>query len=395
MNEHYSGPEFHIINGVIYKLKGNKTLPVIPTSLIPKILHEFHDTPYSGHLGVDKTKRKLASRAFFVDMHKIVSEYIKSCDICQRVKFPNQKPPGLLQPSPTERPWKTLYTDLMGPYTKSHPGGFTHLLVVIDGFSKFTELFPIRNATAVAVGKVLEEQLFCRFGQPDTLVSDQGTSFTANIFKYLCKQWKINLQFTTPYHPQSNLTERENRTIKTMLRGYLDSLPHKNWPKFIPFFQFAINSSVQESTGFSPSKILFNYELSCPFDTSINFSESELQILRNSLEKPQRDIIFDRSQEYSNIISLVSDNLDRAKIMQKQHYDKRRRDEVFKVGDAVVIMDTTQSDKSRGIVSGLCPLYRQDVGQIHQVHSDLNYTVIFEDGTLKGCRPLLLSPATT
>ncbi|OXA43156.1 Transposon Tf2-6 polyprotein [Folsomia candida] len=384
MAEIYAGPEFSTINGVVYKIVGNKTLPVIPTTLLPKFLAEFHDSPHSGHLGVEKTKRKISSRAFFTHMHKRISEYIRSCDICQRVKISNQKPPGLLQSSPTEAPWETLYTDLMGPYVKSHPGGYTHILVVIDGFSKWTEIFPLRNATAVAVGKVLEEQVFCHFGMPKTLVSDNGTSFTANIISYLCKQWQVQLKFTSPYHPQSNLTERENRTIKTMIRAYLDGQPHKNWPKYLPFFRFAINSSVQDSTGFSPAKILLNKELSVPFDISTQFSEAELTLLKSSIENPQRDIIFDRAQEYSKLLSLVTDNLNRAKAKQKHDYDQRRRHDEFRVGDSVVIQSTIRSDKDKGVAAGLAPLYRPDIAQIHEVLSNLNYKIIFEDGTIYG-----------
>jgi len=44
---------------------------------------------------------------------------------------------------------------------------------------------------------------------------------------YLCKQWNIEQRFTSVYHPPSNLTERANRTLKTMIRAYLDGTDHK------------------------------------------------------------------------------------------------------------------------------------------------------------------------
>jgi hypothetical protein len=46
--------------------------------------------------------------------------------------------------SPITGPWETLHMDLMGPYVKSHPGGYTYLLVVIDDFTKWTEVFALR-----------------------------------------------------------------------------------------------------------------------------------------------------------------------------------------------------------------------------------------------------------
>jgi hypothetical protein len=88
------------------------------------------------------------------------------------------------------------------------------VLVVIDDFTKWVEIFPLRDAsdaTAARIGKVLKESGFCRFGMPKTLVSDNGTNFTSSIMKYLCSQWNIIQRFTS-YHPQSNLTKRVNRT---------------------------------------------------------------------------------------------------------------------------------------------------------------------------------------
>src|SRR5665811_567687 len=102
----------------------------------------------------------------------------------------------------------------MGPYVKSHRSGFTNLLVVIDGFTKWTEIFPIRDATTTNIGKVLEQHLFSRLGMPRVIVSDNGSVFTSNLFNYLCKQWNVEICHTSPYHPQGNLTERANRTIK-------------------------------------------------------------------------------------------------------------------------------------------------------------------------------------
>jgi transposase InsO family protein len=232
----YISDEFVKLNGIIYKVYETKVVPVIPESLIPDVIHQFHDRAPGGHQGVERTFGKLSRSCFFNGMRKRVQEHVKTCPSCQKTKPDNRKPPGLMQSSPITGPWDTLYMDLMGPYVKSHPGGYTYLLVVIDDFTKWTEVFPLRDATAARICKVLEESLFCRFGMPKTLVSDNGSNFTSQILAYLCKQWKIQQRFTSPYHPQSNLTERANRSIKTMIRAYLEGEPHKYWAKYIPFF---------------------------------------------------------------------------------------------------------------------------------------------------------------
>jgi hypothetical protein len=256
--------------------------------------------------------------------------------------------------------------------------------VVIDSFSKWTEIFPLREARGPQIGKLLEEQLFCRFGMPSCLVSDNGTVFTSNILEYLCKQWGIHQRFISPYHAQSNLTERVNRTIKTMIRAYLDGQRHSKWSLLIPFLKFAINSSKQDSTGFSPAKVLLNKELSFPFDINIQIPPSEIKVLKRTAPKTQQDLIFDRQVEYNKCVSFVSEFLQKAKDHQKKYYDQRHRDDHFQVGDLVVLRDVTLSSKDDGVAAGLCPLYRSGVAKVSKVFGDLNYEVKFEDGSVKG-----------
>src|SRR5665811_2228712 len=312
MQKDYSSPDCLVLQEITYKVKGTKTLPVIPSSLVQQIISQFHDTLTGGHLGVEKTFGKIASRAYFKNMRKLVEEYVRTCDICQRVKYDNKKPPGMMTSSAITSPWDTLYMDLMGPYTRSHAGGFTNLLVVIDSFTKWTEIFPIREATTTNLGKVLEQHLFSRMGMPKCIVSDNGTVFTSNLFKYLCHQWNVENRHTSAYHPQSNLTERANRNVKTLIKAFLDGSDHKHWAKNLPFLQLAINTSKQESTGFTPAFLMFNRELNLPFDVSVGLSDSEINMLTKNIPKSQRDLVYDRSQQYRKIIDLVCSNLQRA-----------------------------------------------------------------------------------
>jgi hypothetical protein len=149
--EKYASDEYVKVNNVLYKISGNKLLPVIPDSLIPSVISSFHDSVTSGHGGVERTLVKLSRSAYFESMKNLVAEYLRTCPICQRVKPDNRKPPGLMQSSLIGAPWETLYMDLMGPYVKSHPGGYKLLLVVIDDFTKWGEIFPLRDATAAAL----------------------------------------------------------------------------------------------------------------------------------------------------------------------------------------------------------------------------------------------------
>jgi hypothetical protein len=374
----YSSTDFVRINNVLYKSVDSKFLPVIPDALVPTVIEMFHDSLAAGHGGIERTLAKVSRCAYFINMKSRVADYVKTCIICQRVKPDNRKPPGLMQSSPIGSPWEVLYMDLMGSYVKSYPGGYSSILVIIDDFTKWVEIVPLKDATAVRIGKVLEESIFGRYGMPKTFVSDNGTNFTSNIMAYLCGQWKVKQRFTSPYHPQSNLTERANRTIETMIRAYLADLPHNQWSRNLPFLALAINNSKQESTGFTPANLLFNRDLNLPFDLAFDNSDSRI-----NTPKTQKDVIFYRKETHANILDFVYKNLEKAKLKQKLAYDQKHRNDKFAVGDKVLLRDTTLSSAADGIVAGLMPLYRPDIATVTKVTGDLTYEISVEDGSVK------------
>ena len=82
---------------------------------------------------------------------------------------------------------------------------------------------------------------------------------------------------TSPYHPQTNgLTERFNGTLMCMIRAYSAENPY-NWDQRIQLLLYAYRSVPQDSTGFSPSELLFGRKVRGPLD-----------LLRQSWEKITR-----------------------------------------------------------------------------------------------------------
>lgn len=69
-----------------------------------------------------------------------------------------------------------ICVDLVGPMVKSTQG-YQYILTVVDYFSKFPLLFPLRTATAKGVCKILEDQVFLLFGVPRSVVCDNGPQF--------------------------------------------------------------------------------------------------------------------------------------------------------------------------------------------------------------------------
>lgn len=111
--------------------------------------------------------------------------------------------------------------DIMGPLPRSTNQN-EYLLVFVDYFTCWVELFPIRTATAKTVATVFRKEVLTRWGVPDFLVSDRGTQFVSAIFIEVCESWNVTPKLTTAYHPQTNMTERVNRTLKSMNAAFVE-----------------------------------------------------------------------------------------------------------------------------------------------------------------------------
>jgi hypothetical protein len=100
-------------------------------------------------------------------------------------------PAQALQTIPITWPFAIWGLDLVRPLKKA-PGGYTHLLVTVNKFSKWIEVRPIT--------KIKSEQailFFCdiihRFGVSNSIIIDNGTQFTGKRFLRFCDEYHIRV----------------------------------------------------------------------------------------------------------------------------------------------------------------------------------------------------------
>lgn len=115
---------YAIRDGTLYyrnfRADGPELLLVIPQHLRAAILHQLHDVPTAGHLGITRTYDRVRRRFFWPGLYKSVPRYVTACDLCQRRKTPTTLPTGQLQPIeiPLE-PFFCVGLDLLGPFPLS------------------------------------------------------------------------------------------------------------------------------------------------------------------------------------------------------------------------------------------------------------------------------------
>ena len=323
-----------------------KKVIYLPDVMKQKVLKVFHDAPEAGHMGIRKTINRIVNRVYWPQMRTDIKNYVKSCHVCQTVKYDNVKPAGPMgKTDPAEDVFHTVFIDFVGPLPRSKSGN-QHLLVLQDELSKWVELFPMRTATAKNVAKRLENEVFCRFGVPDTIVSDHGSQFESKLLKKLCKEWKIRHAFTSVYHPSPNQAERTNKTLIQMIRAYVKD-NHRSWDENLPKIALAMRTMVHDSTKVTPSLLNLGREIKMPWDRRLA-SKQHTQV---DAETTAENI----SSELKNIIQFVRENIQRAQDNYKKHYDKKRSNPDYKKGDQILLRNRLLSSKEDAVMKKLAP----------------------------------------
>ncbi|UYV73057.1 hypothetical protein LAZ67_10001691, partial [Cordylochernes scorpioides] len=251
-------------NGCLYKKnpnpEGRAWLLVVPKKRRKEIMSEYHNHMLNGHLAVARTTYRLKNKYYWPSMLKDVSEFVKTCHLCQSRKGSNHLPSGLLQPiPPANHPFERIGIDFVGtlPSTKRRR---KWIIVLTDYYTKYAETKAVSEATVKEVSTFLIEHIILCHGAPRFLISDRGSQFTSNLMKEVMKMCKVKNCFTTSYHPQTNrLTEQLNRTLINMINMYVNT-DQKNWDGILPFITHAYNTTIQKTTGYSPFFLLFGRE---------------------------------------------------------------------------------------------------------------------------------------
>jgi transposase InsO family protein len=106
---------------------------------------------------------------------------------------------------------------MIGPFKKAQ-GGYTHVLVAIDKFTKWIEYKPIASLTTAKAVEFIQDIIF-RFGIPNSIITDLGSNFTSFELFDFCKQRSIQIKYALVAHPRANgQVKRANGMILEALR---------------------------------------------------------------------------------------------------------------------------------------------------------------------------------
>jgi hypothetical protein len=147
-------------------------------------------------------------------------------------------------------PFESLHIDHIDPLPVDDKGN-SHILVMIDAFSRWVDLFPTKaTGASEAAGCIFQH--FGRFGTPNVIHTDQGSAFRNKLFSELSRLSQIEQSFATAYSKEENgLVERANQEVMRHLRAMLfDARVHDKWSfEQLPMVERIMNTVEKTSTG--------------------------------------------------------------------------------------------------------------------------------------------------
>ena len=169
-----------------------------------------------------------------------------------------------MQSIKTGYPLERIQIDILGPIPETNKGN-KYVAVVVDMYTKWPEAYALPDQEANTVAQTVMDNFVCCFDCPRGILRDQGRNFESRAFHGLCRLIESVKQRTTPYHPQCyGGAERLIRTVTGVIVNVAEE--QEEWDQYLPKVLLALRASTHETTGFSPSMLMFGRELRLPID---------------------------------------------------------------------------------------------------------------------------------
>ncbi|XP_052489432.1 uncharacterized protein LOC128042432 [Gossypium raimondii] len=114
----------------------------------------------------------------------------------------------------------------------------------------------------------LKNEIICRYGLPERIISDNALNLNNKMMKEVCEQFQINQHNSSPDCPKMNgAVEEANKNIKRIIGKMTET--YEDWYEKLPFALYAYRTSVRTSTGATPFSLVYGMEAVLPIEVKI------------------------------------------------------------------------------------------------------------------------------
>lgn len=322
--------DYMIQNDILYKMKDGNKLIVVPKKMQYEIIRKNHER---GHFGIVKTEELINREYFIENLTEKIRKAISNCVECILISHKRGKKEGFLHPiDKGDVPLSTYHIDHLGPMTSTHKN-YKYILTVVDAYTKFTWIYPVKTLTTEeTLDKLrLQQQTF---GSPERMITDRNAAFTSNDFQEYCRSENIMLYTITTGQPRGNgQVERIHQIIIAVLSKLSADDPTK-WYRRVSRVQRCLNGTYQRSIKMTPFELLFGIKMRDKDDELKEIIEEEN--IQNFNEK--REELRKKAKE--SIQKVQEENV--------RNYNKKRKEAIsYNIGDLVAIKKTQFSQGSK------------------------------------------------
>ena len=243
---------------LIVDISNGPARPYVPYAWRKRVFNIVHGL---GHPGVERTRQAVAAKFVWPSMRADVSKWARECIDCQRAKVGRHVTPAIGNFEVPDKRFTHIHVDLVNMPVSN---GFSHLLTVIDRFSRWPMAIPIADISTNTVIDSLTHNWIAAHGIPQAITSDRGSQFTSAVWEQLLRTWGIKSLHTTAYHPEANgLVERFHRRLKESLIA-LGNTERDQWFWRLPMAMLAIRTTHKPDVGASPAQLVYGEGVALP-----------------------------------------------------------------------------------------------------------------------------------
>jgi transposase InsO family protein len=154
-------------------------------------------------------------------------------------------------------PFRGCGLDFIGQIHPLSSKGHRFMLVAMDYFTKWIEVVPLKNMTYKEVIEFIMKHIIHRFGIPQTLTTNQGTSFVSGQVRDFIESYKIRLLNSSSYYAQTNgQAESSNKTLIKLIEKKIDNNPRR-WHEVLSEALWAHRISRHGATKVTPFELVY------------------------------------------------------------------------------------------------------------------------------------------
>uniref|UniRef100_A0A2N9IL83 Uncharacterized protein n=1 Tax=Fagus sylvatica TaxID=28930 RepID=A0A2N9IL83_FAGSY len=259
--------------------------------------------------------------------------HVQTCHKCQMYQNSKNAPPQYLHTMASPWPFSAWGMDVIGAITPKASNGHEFILVAIDYFTKWVEACSFKNVTQVAVTRFVKNNIICRYGMPEMLITDNASNLNNRMMDQLCQQFKIQHHNSAPYRPKMNgAVEAANKNVKKILSKMTET--YKDWHEHLPYALCAYRTSVRTSVGATPYSLVYGMEAVLPVEVEIPslriLSQTQLEEAEWAQARYEQLNFIDEKR----LAALCHGQLYQRRI--ERAYNKKARPRTFQPGDLVL-----------------------------------------------------------